>query len=185
MTTRSLCVLGVGAQRMRTGCTGDPEREARPWLRDYSLHVPLVGVVGASLDLVERAESDLVERAESDALLDSFSPGVRASLEGARLTQAEREEAEYGAFIEERMRRLSGRLAGWARGFGRWGAGQAARGPSSGDSMLKRSRKGNLLRDFAGLASKDRTCIAGNGRSQWPMRGRDNRSQRRLLDFKY
>jgi hypothetical protein len=41
------------------------------------------------------------------------------------------------------------------------------------------------LRDFAGLASKDRTCIAGNGRSQWPMRGRDNRSQRRLLDFKY
>ena len=55
----------------------------------------------------------------------------------------------------------------------------------SGDSMLKRSREGNLLRDFAGLASKDRTCIAGNGRSQWPMRGRDNRSQRRLLDFKY
>jgi hypothetical protein len=87
----------------------DPEREARPWLRDYSLHVPLVGVVGAPPDLVDRAESDLIERAEFDALLDSFSPGVRASLEGTRLTQAEREEAEYRVFIEERMRRLSGR----------------------------------------------------------------------------
>jgi hypothetical protein len=108
MTTRSLCVLGVGAQRMRTGCTADPEREVRPWLRDYSLHVPLVGVVGAPPDLVDRAKSDLIERAESDALLDSLSPGVRASLEGTRLTQAEREEAEYRVFIEERMRRLSG-----------------------------------------------------------------------------
>jgi hypothetical protein len=46
--------------------------------------------------------------------MDSLSPGVRASLEGAGLAQAaasegeqEREEAEYRAFIEERMRRLS------------------------------------------------------------------------------
>jgi hypothetical protein len=87
----------------------DRTRERPVWLQDYSLHVPLIGIPEAPVDSIERAESALIERAESDALLDSFSPGVRASLEGARLTQAEREEAEYRAFIEERMRRLSGR----------------------------------------------------------------------------
>jgi hypothetical protein len=82
-------------------------RERPVWLRDYSSHVPLIGILVAPVDSIERAESDLVERAESDALLDSFSPGVRASLEGARVTQAERHEAEYRAVSQERMRRLS------------------------------------------------------------------------------
>jgi len=41
-------------------------------------------------------------------LMDSLSPGVRASYEGALL---EREEAEYAAFVETRMRRLSGERA--------------------------------------------------------------------------
>ena len=35
-------------------------------------------------------------------LMDSLSPGVRASYEGALL---ERDEAEYAAFVEGRMRR--------------------------------------------------------------------------------
>jgi hypothetical protein len=39
---------------------------------------------------------------ESDALLDSLSPGVRASYEDRLLD----DEAEYTAFIEERLRRL-------------------------------------------------------------------------------
>ena len=50
---------------------------------------------------------------ESDALLDSLSPGVRASYEAALLAQVdaqkrehERDEAEYAVFIEEHLRRL-------------------------------------------------------------------------------
>ncbi len=77
----------------------DRERERPVWLEDYSSHLPLMGTLKAPVDSVERAESD--------ALLDSFSPGVRASLEGSLLTQSEWEEAEYRAFIEERMLRLS------------------------------------------------------------------------------
>jgi hypothetical protein len=46
----------------------------------------------------------LVGLSESQRLMDSLSPGVRASYEGALL---EREEAEYAAFVETRMRRLS------------------------------------------------------------------------------
>jgi len=45
----------------------------------------------------------LVGLSESQRLMDSLSPGVRASYEGALL---EREEAEYTAFVEERLRRL-------------------------------------------------------------------------------
>jgi hypothetical protein len=40
---------------------------------------------------------------KSDALVDSLSPGVRARYEGRLLD----DEAEYAAFIEERLRRLS------------------------------------------------------------------------------
>ena len=45
-------------------------------------------------------ESDALK---SDALVESLSPGVRARYEG-RLVD---DEAEYAAFIEERLRRLS------------------------------------------------------------------------------
>jgi hypothetical protein len=107
-------VGGEGSRRGEVTVSGEAPapnneqaRERPVWLRDYSSHVPLIGILVAPVDSIERAESELVERAESDALLDSFSPGVRASLEGARVTQAERDEAEYRAFIEERMRRLS------------------------------------------------------------------------------
>jgi hypothetical protein len=51
---------------------------------------------------------------ESEALIDSLSPGVRASYDGALLAQEDarkreqdREEAEYAAFIEGRLRRLN------------------------------------------------------------------------------
>ena len=62
-------------------------------------------------------------RSEWDALMDSLSPGVRASYEGWLLERKHarwsgranaetrphlREEAEYAAFIEERLRRLRG-----------------------------------------------------------------------------
>jgi hypothetical protein len=100
-------VGGEGSQRgglmvsdenpVRYGILGPHRAGERPvWLEDYSSHVPLIGILVAPIDPIERAESD--------ALLDSFSPGVRASLEGARVTQAERDEAEYRAFVEERMR---------------------------------------------------------------------------------
>jgi hypothetical protein len=84
----------------------DREREDPVWLRDYRSHVPLIGVLVAP--------SDVIEPVESHPLMDSFSPGVRASLEDAGLApawasarQREREEAEYRAFVEERMGRLS------------------------------------------------------------------------------
>ena len=81
----------------------DEETELPIWLTDYNTHVPLIGVLTAPvLDELEAAE-----QAERDALVDSLSPGVRANYEGARQSEHEREEAEYAAFIEERMRRLS------------------------------------------------------------------------------
>jgi hypothetical protein len=112
-------VVGNGAPRDDNGVpewlTGDEgtaseqEPELPDWLTDYNLHVPLIGYIYSPADRHARR----VRRAESDALMDSLSPGVRASLEGAGLAQAaasegehEREEAEYRAFIEERMRRL-------------------------------------------------------------------------------
>jgi len=79
------------------------ERDRPVWLRDYNTHVPLIGVLTAPvLDELEAAE-----QAERDAPVDSLSPGVRANYEGARQSEHEREEAEYAAFIEERMRRLN------------------------------------------------------------------------------
>jgi hypothetical protein len=86
----------------------EPDRPV--WLTDYDTHVPLIGILRA----LPSADLDPVEDPAAQALMDSLSPGVRASLEDARLAQAaasetehEREEAEYRAFIEERMRRLS------------------------------------------------------------------------------
>jgi hypothetical protein len=80
------------------------------------MHVPLIGYVVSPPDNDAHAlgPASLLALPESDALLDSLSPGVRASYEGALLAEGdakksahEREEAEYAAFIEERLRRLS------------------------------------------------------------------------------
>ena len=75
------------------------ERALPDWLLDYNLHVPVIGVIYAPPDRTPH----LVGLSESQMLMDSLSPGVRASYEGALL---EREEAEYAAFVEERLRRL-------------------------------------------------------------------------------
>ena len=84
------------------------ERDRPVWLTNYDTHVPLIGIPPAfpSEDL------DPVVDLEAQALMDSLSPGVRAHYEGApptreaaRKREHEREEAEYAAFIEERMRR--------------------------------------------------------------------------------
>jgi hypothetical protein len=82
------------------GTASEQEPELPDWLTDYSLHVPLIGVLYSPA----YHHSQRVRRAESDALMDSLSPGVRASYEGAVF---EREEAEHAAYAEWRMRRLS------------------------------------------------------------------------------
>ena len=96
------------------------ERTRPAWLTDYSLHVDLIGVLGPPAG----EEAEPVDLAESDALMDSLSPGVRASYQGWVLerkharwsgranpeTRAHlREEAEYAAFIEARLRHRSAR----------------------------------------------------------------------------
>ena len=81
------------------------EEAGRPdWLFDYNLHAHVIGVIYSPPD----RRPTLVGLSESQRLMDSLSPGVRASYEGALL---EREEAEYAAFVETRMRRLSGERA--------------------------------------------------------------------------
>jgi hypothetical protein len=82
------------------GTASGQEPELPEWLTDYSLHVPLIGYIYSPADHHARR----VRRAESDALMDSLSPGVRASYEGAVF---EREEAEHAGYAEWRMRRLS------------------------------------------------------------------------------
>jgi hypothetical protein len=86
----------------------DEKAELPIWLSDYDTHVPLIGTFRA------RPSEDLdpVVDLEAQTLMDSLSPGVRAHYEGAELareaapkTEHERDEAEYAAFIEERMRR--------------------------------------------------------------------------------
>ena len=78
------------------------DEEAGPpdWLFDYNLHAPVIGVIYSPPD----RRPTLVGLSESQRLMDSLSPGVRASYEGALL---ERDEAEDAAFVETRMRRLS------------------------------------------------------------------------------
>jgi hypothetical protein len=103
------------------------QKRPRPaWLTDYSLHMNLIGVLGSLSGSPPSEEAEPVERSELDALMDSLSPGVRASYEGwllerehARTSEREnaktrehlREEAEYRAFIEARLRRLRGERA--------------------------------------------------------------------------
>ena len=89
----------------------DERQGDRPvWLTNYATHLPLLSIPPAlpSEDLYP------VVDLQAQALMDSLSPGVRAHYEGAhpsreavRKREHEREEAEYAAFIEERMRRLS------------------------------------------------------------------------------
>jgi hypothetical protein len=100
------------------------ERPRPAWLTDYSLHMNLIGVLGSPSGSPPREDPNRVELSELDALMDSLSPGVRASYEGwllerkharwsGRATAETRahlgEEAEYAAFIEERLRRLNER----------------------------------------------------------------------------
>lgn len=92
---------------------GEPIQErVRPaWLTDYSLHIGIIGVLSQIPSSPPREEAEPVEFFESDTLMDSLSPGVRASYEGwllerkhARWSDHLREEAEYAA----RLRRLRG-----------------------------------------------------------------------------
>jgi hypothetical protein len=69
------------------------------WLTDYNRHVPLIGVFYSPPD----RHPCLVGSFESDALMDSLSPGVRASYEGVLL---ERVEAEHAEYAERRLRWL-------------------------------------------------------------------------------
>ena len=87
----------------------DEKDELPVWLSDYSTHVPLIGIPRAlPVDL------DPVEHVEASALVDSPWPRVQTRYEAAQLAgeaarkrEHEREEAEYAAFIEDRMQRLS------------------------------------------------------------------------------
>ena len=86
--------------------TGFGEEPGLPdWLLDYNLHAHLVGVIYRPPDRTP----NLVGLSESQMLMDSLSPGVRASYEGALL---EREEAEYAAFAKERLRWMRERASG-------------------------------------------------------------------------
>ena len=82
------------------GALFDEEAGLPDWLLDYNLHMPVIGVIYSPPD----RRPTLVGLSESQRLMDSLSPGVRASYEGALL---EWEEAEYAAFVEGRMRRSS------------------------------------------------------------------------------
>ena len=86
------------------GAVYDEEAGLPDWLFDYNLHAPVIGVFYSP---PERRPT-LVGLSESQRLMDSLSPGVRASYEGAML---EREEAEYAAFVEGRLRRSRGERA--------------------------------------------------------------------------
>ena len=108
-------VWGEGATRDEVTVSEEDvestQERARPaWLTDYSLHMNLIGVLGSP----PSEEAEPVEFSESDALMDSLSPGLRASYEGrllerkhARTSERLREEAEYAA----RLRRLRGERA--------------------------------------------------------------------------
>ena len=80
--------------------TASEQEPALPdWLTDYNLHAHIIGVVYSPPDRHPR----LVGSFESDALMDSLSPGVRASYEGALRERVEVEHAEYA---ERRLRWL-------------------------------------------------------------------------------
>jgi len=88
------------------------------------VRIAVIGVLSAIPGSPPSEEAEPVEFFEWDALMDSLSPGVRASYEGwllqrkharwsgranAETRAHRREEAEYAAFIEERLRRLNER----------------------------------------------------------------------------
>ena len=59
------------------------QKRARPaWLTDYSTHIGIIGVLSQFTGSPPREEAEPVERSPFDALMDSLSPGVRASYEG-------------------------------------------------------------------------------------------------------
>ena len=74
------------------GAVYDEEAGLPDWLLDYNLHAPVIGVIYSP---PERRPT-LVGLSESQRLMDSLSPGVRASYEGALL---EREEAATRALL--------------------------------------------------------------------------------------
>ena len=74
------------------GAVFDEETGLPGWLFDYNLHVPVIGVFYSP---PERRPT-LVGLSESQRLMDSLSPGVRASYEGAL---REREEAATKALL--------------------------------------------------------------------------------------
>jgi hypothetical protein len=74
------------------GAVYDEEAGLPDWLFDYNLHAHVIGVIYSPPD----RRPTLVGLSESQRLMDSLSPGVRASYEGALL---EREEAATGALI--------------------------------------------------------------------------------------
>jgi hypothetical protein len=74
------------------GAVFDEEAERPDWLFDYNLHAHVIGVIYSPPD----RRPTLVGLSESQMLMDSLSPGVRASYEGALL---EREEAATRASI--------------------------------------------------------------------------------------
>lgn len=75
------------------------------WLLDYNLHAHLVGVIYRPPDRTP----NLAGLSESQMLMDSLSPGVRASYEGALL---ERDEARHAAFAKQRLRWMRERASG-------------------------------------------------------------------------
>ena len=74
------------------GAVYDEEAGLPDWLFDYNLHAPVIGVIYSP---PERRPT-LVGLSESQRLMDSLSPGVRASYEGALL---KREEAATRALL--------------------------------------------------------------------------------------
>jgi hypothetical protein len=87
------------------------------------VNIAVIGVLSAIPGSPLSEEAEPVERSPFNALVDSLSPGVRASYEGWLLERKDarwsgranaetrahlREEAEYAAFIEARLRRLRG-----------------------------------------------------------------------------
>ncbi len=69
------------------GAVYDEEAGLPDWLFDYHLHAPVIGVIYSP----PKRRPTLVGLSESQRLMDSLSPGVRASYEGALL---ERDETE-------------------------------------------------------------------------------------------
>ena len=105
-------------------------KRARPaWLTDYSLHMNIIGVLSSPPGSPPSEEAEPVERSESDALMDSLSPGVRASYEGWLL---EREHARRsGRARNAEMRATSA---------GRGGVCGVHRGAASAAQREKRRR---------------------------------------------